>query len=1347
VSDTDLVSLIQQHEQLRQVAGSYDGFQKNPGLAASLVSAGVTHDQVEAIGGFVKGLDLSKQVVLARQSGVFMNLSDEDRGLLTAVGSRYDDVDKGQQVAKQWNAGRGGTLGTLANWANNVASVPGVKQVFAGLDRAADIANTGYRATNPSQQLGLAFGSPSAIGEVSEQAQSMQQSGYRPDVLGTMAFYSRGKQQFHNLDDLRTQYSPDLVNDAKQYLIDPSGFMDPNLDVETLIARDKQLQDPHFQSLVAEVDGRHVSPGRDLANSLGLRPGTHPFTVVSGSADALYSFYADPTIVLGKANKGIKAARYGLGSLSDTGRIEDLMRGNRAIRNGWTQLLDSAKVMRSGSKEEAAAAYARVSATTPDLLPVLDEINGGGLRAGKVIDSYEDLVTHVAGHGALTRLSNGIAAKEAPLMPGALSSVGYRAVRGALAASTTRHGLKTIDLSGDPGRLIQSASDAVDGAGADVSGLAGATAAAGDDAKAVGEAAAKWRRSARGRAAITWNRMSTLLPEHGIIDLREGQGAEDIRRFAALYMPRAHGNALAAKFATGSLAERRAIAEAVYEQVTHAAGLPAGTSGRAWLDAERAKRAFEDTATYDASGRDLDKIEGVDGEATRRNALYFGQTSTHYVLPNIVMLRRVAAKVSIYDHVLRSGMESATLDKVMHYVRMGWLLNPAAAGRQAIEAHLAAGATGLTGRELLKARIGLSTITARRAAGRLAQMGDREVDDQFHRVKGGIRGILVGRIATGMRRAEGAAGLKLTDRETLERSAELHAADINGDLNELKAITGFGTRAAHESIDEARELLGQGYKPTAMGFKRAGWHLDGADGAGGAKYWADELGRRFNGPHADADDEFGHLGGVYSEAPHVLRAALADAQEFQHFPPVADIRAWWTAQGHEVPKDATKVSVKAELAYAKAHRPLLNATPTRDVREWWQAQGHSVPANEDRVPRAARKAYAAAHVPKDELVKYLLSDRFAQARASMERFHVLRDGTKVGDDPALLRRAAEELAADQIQDMRALITGRNGKIHPDLAAHLQRGFYKRGSKLVDTGEEATIGGPVPSNAARSGGPVPPISFLHGLGEDARPEKVIQPKYIPDLSEGGNVAGNVVQALGRGYEYAVHRPTQWLASSPIFAANYARSYRNLTPAIKKAFPDMPSELQQDAIREAAIRHAMDATVKLIDNPRVQTQMALITRNAFNFWRAQEDFAGSTPQGPAHCRGRHARGPGPQGPARQPRFLLPRLGLRHSGAGEDAGRLRPGKVSGHRHGAEPDHQVAVPERRHRPAVRSVHVSGGVGAAADHQALHARPGRHGPGHPTDRGQHRRGPVLVGAVPAVPGVPDHGVAVDGRT
>lgn len=1296
----DLSQLVTEQEQMRRTAGTYDGLADQPGLTASLALSGASDSEIQSVAGFAKGLRLSQQVLLARQSGVRLDLSDEDRGLLAAVGTHYDDVDFKSFDGMQFKGGQGGFLGRVSDIVNRTTQLPVVKQVFALQDRAYDVSNSLYRMgeQSPLTLQGLtnyALGDPGA--DRAEDKATMASQGYDRDILGTLAFYSRGKQQFHGLDDLRLEYDPEKVELAKEYLIDPEAFMGNQHSTEELIKRDNLIhRDQGFQSLVREVDSRHLSPGRDLANALQLDPNTaarisvtgigtvlanitgdkamtvDAFTAVSGSADAVWSFAADPTIIGGKARAVYKTARYGVKQLSDAGRVESLMTGNRAIKRGWTALLDDAKVMRSGDKAEAAAAYARVRARTPELAPMLDEINGGGLRQGKTIDTYEDLVEHVTGTTALLRMRNGLATREAPLMPGALSGHGYRAVKGALAAAATRRGVRVIDLEGRAAsRIVAGTDDAVSPTGEDATGLAKAIGHLAD-AKGVGEQANKWRRTRRGRASTLINRMFTLLPEHNVIDLKSGQGAEDIRRFAALFMPKAHANALAARYAVAPLGERRAIAEAAYDQVLHAAGIPTTTSGKRWMKEQETRRAKYEQAAYDASGQGRDKIVGTDGEPTRRAGLYAGQMNDNFLLPDFAELRRISAKVSIYDHVLRSGMESSVLDRVMHTVRTGWLTNPASAQRNALEAWLSAKAQGLTGAELAKARAGLSSERARRAAERLDEIAS-QVNEEFRPHATTVHGVFLGRVLSGMRAAERATGHAVAGDEMLTRAREIVDAQMAGELRELEALTGLGTRGAHQSVDDAVEMMDRGYKVSPVRFKRQGYTLDKLEGLAGLRYWQAELGRRFTGTDGayvlratveGTGTEIDHAAGRYLLGPaneHGAHPIVPAGPDKPHgygsrentievmspnieAPGRAALRGLYTkaqiAELESMTVDGLAKKIQDELGItatidetrkrSQIKRDLLNQLGIGWAR---RNDFHAIVQTGKAGPRYFPLADTAmeVHVPaKERLVRHLLSDDYKATRARMERFDVLRDGTKVGDDKAMIRRAAEELADDQIVDMRALITGRSGDIHTDLVEKL--------STLV--GDEGRL---TPAG-------VPSVKWLDRFLESAMPERVIQPQYVADLDGGAGHAANLVQAMGdAGYQYAVARPLGWMATLPIFHANYARAHRqveaalgHMTPVFKDQLaaaekrlnrarlkhewlPDekavtelaeakrlveqhsVSAENWAEHVRGTAMMHAMDATASMIDNPRVRSQMSLITRNMFNFWRAQEDFA--------------------------------------------------------------------------------------------------------------------------------------------
>lgn len=1145
ISDTSLVQLVNDQERIRRVASAYSGFSQQPGLVVALARAGASDDDIRAIGGFTKGLQLSTKVELARQSGVQLDLTDEDRAALAAMGTRVDDVDRRLQQPQPQRPTHRGFFGSLAHYVNDATQLAPVKAVFGGMNRAADVATGLYRAgeQSPLTIQGLAnhvFGDPGA--DRAETRRDMTASGYNPgSLLSTFAFYSRGSQVYHNLDDLRSKYDPQQVDLAQRYLVDPANFIRGDLPQSEVDRRQGLMEDPKFQDLVAQVDSRHASPGREIANALHLDPNTgikvgpnlpasilmnldrnhhYPGTVnayqaVSGSLDAAFTYYADPTIVLGKAYKAAKVLKYGLSDLNDTGRIESLMRGNANVRRGWSSLLDDAKAMRSGDPDEAAAAYARVRARTPDLLPMLDEINGGGLRNGDPIGTYEDLVGHVTGQGALIRMSNGLAAREAPLMPGALSGYGYRQVRGALAASRARKGIQTIDLTKDAGRVAAVATDGVDAAGKDVTGLA-------NGAAAVGEAALAYRRTMKGRLATVARRIE-LLPENQSIDLIGGRGAEDVRRFAALYMPTSHANALAARFSVAPLGERKGIAQAVYDQVVHAAGIPGTASGRAWLEEQKLRRATLEDSAYDHSGLNNDRITGVDGEPTRRAGLYEGHASDKFVLPDFRELRQVAAKVGVYDHVMGSWLDSGLVDKTMTAVRTMWLNTPSSALRNSLEDVISAGFNGIAPDELIRSRGALSGVTAQIAADHFAHVASKEVDPAFRTVSaGGWRGLYVGKILTGMKRAQASMGGQFAGGErAVQRAREVVDDVASGDLNELFAINNVTTRGGGQAVDSAMDILDRGYNAAPVNWRGAGYQLGTADGAGGARYWSQQFGIRWKA----------------GDGPRALRAVLENVD--------LDTR--------ELDRNAARRWL-GEQGFAAGKNGVMRLTPVR-VMKYWKAN-----------PPKSRR---------DELIDYLLSDEYKTTRAKLERFQTLKDGTKVGDDPPMIRRAAEELADDQIKDMGALVTDRNGQVNQAVAGH-----------LVNHG-------------------VPSAGFLQKVAADERPDSVIRPFYVPDL--GGADAGNVVQSLlDRTYHVVVGKPMNWMTRMPIYHANYSRAYDRVESLYRQNFPDMEISDLEPQIRDAARHHAMDATVQMIDNPRVRSQYSLITRNVFSFWRAQEDF---------------------------------------------------------------------------------------------------------------------------------------------
>lgn len=481
------------------------GLVSHPGLVAALQSGRATSFQTRAVGMFLDQLELNKQVTLARQSGAHLNLSPADKQLLDGLGVGYNDVDAARQVQHPPAAesvhpsGPGGFLTALKTGlgmvargfggANPSVQNPVAQKVFHGLDRAADIAATPYRG---AQAFGLVTPftpSPEGGPDVfAQNVKAMQASGYdSANFFDQLAFYSHGEQVYGDLQPLRDQFGDEQVTLAARFAqAKNSGDADffqqlaAGKNPDQVAALQQQLNDPKFQDLVQRVDSLHISPGRDLARSLGIDPVAHAnvFKAVSGSADAAVSWYLDPTLILGKAREAYKVSRIGLNGALDGEGVRRILdpanRRTRDVQRGWQMLLDDANVIRTGTPQEAAAALAAINGRTSDLVPLIGDITGRTrvLRraadgtwitgSGPPITTMDELTEYLVHSNAMLRISKGLAATETPLMPGAVSRFGYRRIKGLAAGAATNKGLQRhgwIDVREDPARLIPTPGD------------------------------------------------------------------------------------------------------------------------------------------------------------------------------------------------------------------------------------------------------------------------------------------------------------------------------------------------------------------------------------------------------------------------------------------------------------------------------------------------------------------------------------------------------------------------------------------------------------------------------------------------------------------------------------------------------------------------------------------------------------------------------------------------------------------------------------------------------------------------------------------------------------------------
>lgn len=87
------------------------------------------------------------------------------------------------------------------------------------------------------------------------------------------------------------------------------------------------------------ADGTKISLGRDFADMVGVQRDTKAFTALSGSVDALHVMTFDPTLVGGRAVKGIKGLRWATG-VDDVVETHRLARVARVLRKNPTAVSD-----------------------------------------------------------------------------------------------------------------------------------------------------------------------------------------------------------------------------------------------------------------------------------------------------------------------------------------------------------------------------------------------------------------------------------------------------------------------------------------------------------------------------------------------------------------------------------------------------------------------------------------------------------------------------------------------------------------------------------------------------------------------------------------------------------------------------------------------------------------------------------------------------------------------------------------------------------------------------------------------------------------------------------------------
>ena len=730
--------------------------------------------------------------------------------------------------------------GTINTNAPNIAGTrgPGLKGLANDLQEGYQ-----YVSTQVSTQLHAEAGAitdptnaskvlnaQSAMFNVSDSDAALaKQLGYDPSSFFSMqAFKAKGYQ--HNdtthLSDQWDRQNPQglfgwdgkaAVTQAELFAANPEKYRqgienDATLTPEQVAEKVKQISSDQFQTLVKQVGASRADFGADVANTLHIDPVKHPtlYQVTSTGANVLAQFFIDPIAVgtsLNRANairttavKSFGDAE-GIRTVLDPTAIRSMAQAN--VQAYVHQMVDAGKAFRTADDAGKAAIQAHITASNPfaALLPdflgtnqIIRPLTEAEMAAaklgrhdvpfitgqGKPIESYEQAVDYFASKNALLRLQGGVAPVEARYMPGALSSAGYKATRGRLAAwSAGRQAAKSTDREAkffkwatDPGRvdeqiskgmlarILPESNDAVDAAtGKVIAGRAPAKATglasaergqlqltdAGrgqirrnmlDYGKAVapespvGKAVAWGTTGLAQRAALGVARFTNWLPRDTQINLLAADSGDSIRKAARTYMTSGDANMLAARWSLADAGERKAIVQGLKDQITHAAGLPRTTAGRKLIDQWKTQQeryaTDESLAVKDANG-----VE---------QALHPGQVRETFSLPNFGRVHQASAKVGLWETTMGRALSSWGLNALLMQWKLGALATPVTAIRATIESWLAAAAdhqfvNGLRAKAILREQSRLSgqDIARSRIVDKLANLSVLQGLGRFYR--------------------------------------------------------------------------------------------------------------------------------------------------------------------------------------------------------------------------------------------------------------------------------------------------------------------------------------------------------------------------------------------------------------------------------------------------------------------------------------------------------------------------------------------------------------------------------------------------------------------------------------
>jgi len=463
-------------------------------------------------------------------------------------------------------------------------------------------------------------------------------------------------------------------------------------------------EDPLWQDAYDAVVASKYSPGRQLANALlpeSLEGTGFLYKGISGTTDAAFRIFADPTIVLGKAKKAYDAYNYALIKvIGDPKKLDAAFQNPKVVNffNTYGSELDTlAKARKSRNIVAAEQASTTLRRIAPEFGPAaIDEFIDAGVTNADTARAYFQ-------NGVdMQAILKGQAARNTPLVP--RLTVGRQA---RIKALTTGNKVLNIDKVGQ--KLVRAMYGTAPQFEDILTGITTQPERIADLEKGIGRF-----KGPDGVVRFTENQIQGRIdrfarkftkvanPTSKVFDVMGPNATDEIYRTARLTNSRYHSKIIAETFAAGDEGQRMQITKGLWNTIFTTRGVRKGEPGQTFMD-EFAGKGLEKRYAADLviDGKRLGNPAEFDGEQL---ALFPYQLSSSMVIPSVVELDRFTARQGVISKLIGVSHKK-TADLVTSTWSFLTLAGPRFAMRNSIEDDMFFLARGRNPWDLVKGKL------------------------------------------------------------------------------------------------------------------------------------------------------------------------------------------------------------------------------------------------------------------------------------------------------------------------------------------------------------------------------------------------------------------------------------------------------------------------------------------------------------------------------------------------------------------------------------------------------------------------------------------------------------------